>query len=225
MILEKLTAALAAQGLLFRGGFHPLPDDGVPSPPEGTPAGTLVMVGNAGPAFWDTFRAAPEAQDGAAHPMDRWTRRVLSALAAEVEATPLLPFGDPPHLPFQRWAMRAEPVHASPLGMLIHPVYGLWHAYRGALAFRQRLAVPQRPDLASPCDGCAARPCLSACPVEAFTAAGYDVARCRSHLATAAGGACFAAGCLARAACPIGRQHAYGPGQAAFHMRAFAGAR
>ena len=25
--------------------------------------------------------------------------------------------------------------HASPLGLLIHPDYGLWHGYRGALLF------------------------------------------------------------------------------------------
>src|SRR4030095_137820 len=43
-----------------------------------------------------------------------------------------------------RWAMRAEAVAPSPLGILIHPDYGLWHAYRGALAFAERLALPPR---------------------------------------------------------------------------------
>ena len=39
--------------------------------------------------------------------------------------------------------MRAEAVAPSPLGILIHPDYGLWHAYRGALAFAERLALPR----------------------------------------------------------------------------------
>ena len=30
----------------------------------------------------------------------------------------------------------------SPLGILIHPDWGLWHSYRGALAFRERLDLP-----------------------------------------------------------------------------------
>lgn len=221
-MLDELAAAIAAHGLLLRGGFHPNPADGVPSLPGGESAATLVIVGNAGPALWEVFSAAAEAQDGAPHPLDRWTRRVLTPLAAAFEATALFAFGGPPHLPIQRWAQRAEPVHASPLGMLIHPVYGLWHAYRGALAFRDRLALPEPYGQASPCETCAARPCLDACPVGAFGAAGYDVAACRSHLASGAGAACFAAACLARAACPIGRQYAYGPAQAAFHTRAFA---
>jgi ferredoxin len=225
MVLQELAEAVAAQGLLLRGGFHPRPEDGVPPLADGKPSATLLMIGNAGAALWRRFSAAPEAGDGAAHPLDRWTLRVVGALAAQAGATALFPFGGPPWLPFQRWALRAEPVHVSPLGMLIHPVYGLWHAYRGALAFAERLALPPQEAAASPCDSCAGRPCLRACPVAAFSPAGYDVAACRSHLAGVAGGGCFAAACLARAACPVGRQYAYGPGQATFHMRAFAGTR
>ena len=43
----------------------------------------------------------------------------------------LFPFSCPPFLPFLRWAERAEVVFPSPSGPLIHPVYGLWHTYRG----------------------------------------------------------------------------------------------
>jgi hypothetical protein len=223
MTLEQLEHSLAREGLLLRGGFHPRSGDGVPAMASGTIPATLILVGNAGPAMWHRFAASPEYADGAPDPLDRWTRRTLSGLAADCGAAALFPFGGLPFLPFQRWALRAEPVHASPLGMLIHPTYGLWHAYRGALAFAQHLAVPARGDVASPCVSCAERPCLQACPAGAFSARGYDASACRSHLITA-GQACFSAGCLARAACPVGRQYAYAPAQAAFHMRAFAGA-
>ena len=224
MTLEEIGASLGREGLLLRGGFHPTRADGVPPLPGGAATVTLVVIGNAGPALWHRFSSAPEFGDGAANPLDRWTRRVVSALAAACGAAPLFPFGGPPWLPFQRWARRADAVHASPLGMLIHPTYGLWHAYRGALAFAERLPLPPRDEAASPCDSCLARPCLTACPVGAFTGAGYDVAACRSHLAAGAP-ACFDAGCLARAACPVGGQYAYAPDQGAFHMRAFAGTR
>ena len=53
-----------------------------------------------------------------------------------------------------RWAQRAEPLHPSPLGVLIHPVHGLWHAYRGALAFAEPIELPPRADLPSPCASC-----------------------------------------------------------------------
>src|SRR3990170_4538644 len=184
MHATDIAAAVAALGLTLRGGFHPEAADGVPALPDGRP-----------------------------HPLDRWTRRVLGGLAAEFGATPLFPFGAPPFLPFQRWAMRAEPVAPSPLGILIHPEYGLWHAYRGALAFAVRLDLPPRSRRPRPCDSCPDRPCLTACPVGAFVAGGYDVAACLGHISGAAGADCMELGCRARRACPVGREHAYPPDQ------------
>jgi hypothetical protein len=129
-------------------------------------------------------------------------------------------------LPFQRWAQRAEPVFPSPIGMLIHPEHGLWHAYRGALAFAGEIAgLPPRGAAHSPCDSCADKPCLTTCPVGAFGPEGYDVPACAAHLRRPAGADCMGLGCRARRACPVGRQATYLPEQAAFHMAAFLGAR
>ena len=136
-------------------------------------------------------------------------------------ASALYPFDGPPYWPFQRWAMRAEPVRPSPLGILIHPRHGLWHAYRAALAFAEEIPLPPREDAPDLCGECADKPCLAACPVGAFGAAGYDVGACLEHLRSAAGRDCMTAGCRARRACPVGQQHAYPPAQAAFHMAAF----
>ena len=182
---------------------------------------TIALVGLAERRGWAAFSGSPEAQDGAADPLDRWSRRVVDALAAGLGARALYPFGGPPHRPFQRWGRRAESMHVSPLGLLIHPVDGLWRGYRGALAFAERLAIPQLRASASPCETCVARPCLSACPVGAFASDGYDVLACAAHLSHSAGRACMAGGCLARRACPVGAERAHEPAQAAFHMRAF----
>ena len=65
----------------------------------------------------------------------------------------------------------------------------------------------------------------AACPVDAFTPNGYDVAACGGHIATAAGADCMDLGCRARRACPIGRKHQYEADQARFHMAAFLSAR
>ena len=212
-------------GLVWRGAFHPAAQDRVPAMPDGAPAGTLVLLGFAGRAGWPEFAAAPEARDGTPDPLDRWSRRVIGALAAAAGGAALFPFGGPPWLPFQRWAQRAEPVFASPLGLLIHPVWGLWHSYRGAVALTERLPLQQPPPAAHPCDGCADRPCLHTCPVGAFRPEGYDVATCAAHLALPAGADCMALGCAARRACPVGTDHTYAPEAAAFSMRAFRAAR
>ena len=222
---DTIVAAVEAEGLASRGAFHPVADDAVPPFADGAPAATLVLVGNTGPGMWSAFSSSEEAADGAPDALDRWSRRVVSRLAHVLGGTAHFPFGGPPWLPFIRWAQRAGPVYPSPIGPLVHPDFGLWHAYRGAIAFRERLDLPPRDDRISPCERCPDRPCRSSCPVGAFSASGYDVDGCAAHIGTRAGARCLDAGCLARHACPIGRETAYGAPQAAFHMRAFLEAR
>jgi ferredoxin len=218
--LTTIRASIAQAGLAFRGAFHPAAEDCVPGDP-----GTLILLGCAGDVGWPAFAASAEARDGAADPLDRWSRRVIDALAARLGGAPLYPFGGPPWLPFQAWARRAEPVAPSPLGLLIHPRWGLWHSYRGAIALAARIALPPPESVPSPCTRCVGRPCLGACPVGAFTERGYDLAACADHLALPEGRACMMLGCAARRACPIGAAYRHGPARAAFHMRAFRAAR
>ncbi len=209
---SDLAAALAPHGLILRGGFHPeLGEAGL----EGV--GTVILVGNAGSAMWEAF--APSI-DGAPNPLDRWTKLVIDPIAKEFGARAIYPFG-PEAPPFQRWARRAETLHTSPLGILIHPEYGLWHAWRAALLFPLRLELPLRSDAPSPCDSCAEKPCLSACPVGAFSGAAYDVPACAAYIAKPEAG-CPTVGCHARNACPVGRKWRYVETQTRFHMAAFA---
>jgi hypothetical protein len=215
--LGEIELALRQAGLTPRGVFHPAADDAVPPLAHGAPARTLVLAGNAGPQMWRAFDAARAA---APMSLDTWSGRVLGELAERLGACVLFPFRRP-YLPFQRWAMRAEACHPSPLGLLIHPEYGLWHGYRGALAFAAKIALPPPDRRASPCARCADRPCLSACPAVAFEAGAYDVPACVRHLASAPEPACIDGGCLARHACPVGRDYRYAPAQARFHMEAF----
>jgi hypothetical protein len=216
--VETVFAAIRRTGLIPRGALSLM--DGERTG-ELADIGTIVLAGMAGREGWSAFAASPEASDGLADPLDRWSRRVVEALAGELGATALFPFGGPPFLPFQRWAKRAEPVNSSPIGPLIHPYYGLWHSYRGALGFGEELSVPDSATVPSPCESCTGRWCLSGCPVGAFSSAGYDVAACAGHLRSAAGADCMGFGCRARRACPIGAEHAYEPQPAKFLMRAF----
>jgi hypothetical protein len=222
MTIAVVCGAIAEVGLVPRGAM--LLDD---SERDGELADlrTLVLAGMAGRDGWDAFARSPEAADGADHPLDRWSRRLIETLARDLGARALFPFGGPPYWPFQQWARRAEPVHPSPIGLLIHPRYGLWHSYRGALGFREALDIPEPAAAPSPCDSCSGRWCLKACPVGAFSDTGYDVAACVGHLESAPGADCMGFGCQARRACPVGAEHAYGAEQANFLMRAFLRAR
>lgn len=219
-VRTALDRALDGTGLILRGCFHPEPVDGVPELPDGRPARTVAVIGNAGGALWERFAAACPEPAGR-NPLEDWLAPILRGIAAWVGGHAVLPKDGPPYPPMQRWAKRAEPAHSSPIGVLIHPEYGLWHAYRGAILFVDSHALPPRRDLPSPCESCADRPCLSTCPVGAFSTDGYDVPACVAHLGDPAGADCRE-GCLARRACPIGRDYLYPVAANRFHMGAMA---
>lgn len=225
-----LETALARHGLRLRGGWVPGPGDDPLPPLAGGAVAVVWMVGQAGSECWPAFSGSAFLHDGLPDPMDRWSKSIGDALARQCAGRAIYPSDGPPYAPFQQWARRAEPMATSPLMLQIHPQYGLWHAYRFALALpvldpadaEALLQEGTRPavDLCLSCDG---QPCLSACPVNAFTPNAYDVDQCAGHLHSPEGSDCMESGCLARRACPVGTRHRYVQPHAAFHMAAFAG--
>ncbi|MBE0452907.1 MAG: ferredoxin [Roseovarius sp.] len=179
----------------------------------------LVLLGPQEPGFWAHFTQSPEYRDSAPDPMNHWSERVIGALAEILGARALFPFGGPPWQPFTTWARRSGRAWQSPVGLLVHDVAGLMVSYRGALAFAHALDLP--PATASPCETCAARPCLSACPVDALKPGGYDVPACKTDLERS-GNDCMSRGCAVRRACPVSQGYGRQEAQSAFHMGYFA---
>ena len=211
MNLAEIRAQAQAQQLDIFGAFHPEPKDDAPAGCQ-----TLVLLGPHEPGFWDVLTASPEW--GAADPVDRWSARVIGALADALGATALFPFGGPPYQPFIRWALRSGAAWQSPVTILVHDRAGLMVSYRGALAFPKRIELPPPP--LKPCDTCE-KPCLTACPVGALTRQGYDVAACHAYLDTPEGQDCMRRGCAVRRACPVSQTYGRMEDQSAYHMSVF----
>jgi ferredoxin-like protein FixX len=217
-IVDEVGRALAPSGIATRGTINFGKGEGPPMT-DGSSARSVLLLGNVGGSIWPSFATWQKGYDGA-DPLDTWSKSTIRPLAASLDAMAYFP-SDPPWQPFQQWAMRAEGIRPSPLGILIHPIYGLWHGYRGALGFRfeieETVAFTEHP-----CNRCHDKPCLSACPAGAVRAEGFDVAACRSHLRVTEA-ACGASGCLARNACPVGPEFRYPAEQLGFHMDSLKG--
>ena len=170
-------------------------------------ARSVIVVGSSGQSLWKRFTAwaaeAPRARlVDDLHPLDRYVTTVLDrgdALLAQagVRARRFEPtLACVPRLDFRRLAELSGLGSRSPIGMIIHPVYGPWWALRGAWIVERALA--ETPPLARPCDGCPA-PCRATIP------AGTE-------------GTIAAATPAARGACVLS-QHRYSDEQLDYHMR------
>ena len=216
MTYEGLETAAKARHLTLLGGFHPTQRDDVPRHCR-----TLLLLGPDEPRFWPAFTQSPEWRDGDADPMDRWSTRVIGEWAKELDAEALFPFGGPPFKPFYSWALRTGRIHSSPVQLLVHDVAGLFVSFRGALAVRERIALPPAPS--NPCIACNSKPCTTACLSSALSGQGYDVPRCKDFLDTPSGTENMTQGCNVRRVCPVSQGFGRVPAQSAYHMRQFKG--
>ncbi len=224
-----LSEILAGNGLVIFGGLK-LSINECAADSVDLVGKNALLIGNAGSDMWGHFSKSAEYSDGSINPMNRWTKRTLDGVAEIFKGRVVYPF-DEPYWPFQRLAQKAAGVKSSPLGILIHPELGLWHAFRGMLVFENthdfssqiNALIAADEMLNHPCDTCLDKPCLTACPVGAFTGERLDVQTCFSHLDTKSTPNCMSLGCQARCACPIAKEHHYDGAQIQFHMKSYRG--
>lgn len=221
--MGEIAAALSIHDLILRGGFNFDRGEVAPVDPSGGTARSVLLVGNAGAGYWQRFRdwRASRPRD-LQNPLDSWSREVIDDVAARFGARAVYP-SEKPYQPFQQWAMRAQGLKPSPLGILMHPEFGLWHAYRGALLFPDEVLIQAAEKPIHLCDLCVGKPCLKSCPVDAYSVDGFAHGSCLAHVRGAGGEPCRSGGCLDRNACPYGVAYRYPSEVQAFHMASFAG--
>ncbi len=191
---------------------------------------SIIAIGNGGGGFWKAFQRHARENPGwfeRGNPLDDFTqvvieREISPALStAGVPHTVAYPFmGGSPTLDFMALGKAAGLGGASIIGVLVHPVFGPWIAFRAALLLEEELDAPGAAAGFDPCPRCAARPCVSACPASAVSyPAGWNVPRCLTHRVEHE--AQCAPRCAARAACVLGPEHRYPDDELAYHqMRA-----
>lgn len=202
MTLDRIEEAAASHGLFVMGSVE-----------------NRVLLGTDAD-WWSVFIHSPEYRNGVAHPVDTWSKRVIGDLAQAFDASAVYPSDGPPYAPFIAWALATGRFWQSPTGMMVHDRAGLMISIRGALECGT--AFNSEEDALNPCDSCADKPCVAACPVGALRAdAPYDVPTCKAYLDTPPGRDCMSGGCHVRRACPVSAAFDRPQAQSAFHMKAF----
>ena len=81
-ILAEIANALAVHGLIPRSGFAFGAEEAAPPGPHGEPARAVLLVGNAGAAYWQEFQEWQAWHPtNIADPLDTWSREVIGVVA------------------------------------------------------------------------------------------------------------------------------------------------
>lgn len=182
-----------------------------------------IVIGNAGPRFWNRFRGEHkgrldrvEGED----PLDAFTVRETAPLRALLteggftERTVYPFFGATDHaLSFRELAIAAGFGVWSVLGLVLSPVYGPWLASRAAVLTDAPLVPTGRHESFDPCTACPA-PCIDVCPGDAFPGRQWSARACltaKSHLEPCR------TRCLSRIHCVYGSDFRYASEEMAYH--------
>lgn len=190
-------------------------------------ARSIVIVGNGGGAMWHAFKRHIDQHPGwfeRDNPLDDFTREVIERDVATTLAeagrrcTIVYPFmNNGPMLNFIELAKAAGLAGPSVLGVVVHPKYGPWIAFRAAILLEEQIASPGEAANFDPCPRCVERSCMPACPVGAISVeAGWDIPKCLTHRVEVE--AECAPRCHARAGCVLGPEHRYPDDELAYHQ-------
>jgi epoxyqueuosine reductase QueG len=234
-ILANIQAAAAKSGLNLVAATSSERYDEAVTPQYRTAtiapsARSIVVIGNGGREFWKAFSRHAKENPGwrdRDNPLDDFTRVIIERDVAPVVAqagtahTIIYPFiSNGPTLNFMEAGKAAGLSGPSILGVVVHPVYGPWIAFRAAILLDQLIDAPGEARGFDPCPTCVPRSCISACPADAVSVAnGWDIPKCLTHRVEVETDC--APRCHARAGCVLGPEHRYPDDELAYHqMRA-----
>lgn len=175
----------------------------------------LLLTGHGGRLFWQKLQ---EVGMKTADPVDTFSTQLTTQFINDYLGNPrhlqLYPFGDylVPLTQLGEWVGWSHP---SPLGQGISEQFGVWFAYRTAVLVNGNFPTTPRIQTESPCQSCAAKPCITTCPAGAVQVEEFQIPPC-VNFRLSDHSPC-ADRCLARMACPVAPEHRYTLPQIQYH--------
>ena len=190
-------------------------------------ARSIIVIANGGGALWAALKRHAEGNPNwfdRDHPLDDFTRTIVENEIAPVvreagaRGTVVFPFMvGKATLNFIELGKAAGLAGPSILGVVVHPKFGPWMAFRAAILIDQEIDAPGEARGFDPCPSCSGRPCMAACPTSAVAfPAGWDIPRCLAYRIESEPDC--TPRCHSRAACVLGPEHRYPDDELAYHQ-------
>lgn len=188
----------------------------------------LILLGHGGRRLWERVSAGGLNSE---HPIDDYTIAVITQCFADhlpQNRYRILYPGNQP-IGLQALGQLAGWHYPSPFMIGIDAQWGSWFAYRAVILSDTHFCALNPVDRTTPevelgsrnvqapvledhpCQRCLEMPCISACPAGALDGGTFDFVRCSAHRQQPASPCAFT--CLARVACPVGKEHRYDDAQ------------
>ncbi len=177
---------------------------------------SLLLVGTKGSSFWQYLKDINKTQGDCLDEMGQAiTIEVLSKHLPKARYRVVYPSTEY-IVPLQQLGHMVGWGRPSIVGPGINAEYGTWFAYRTALLISEKLPPTKYAVAEEVCEKCIDKPCQSACPVGAVREIGnFNLNACIGYR-TIENSPC-ADKCLARLACPVGKEYFYQPDHLAHH--------
>jgi hypothetical protein len=149
---------------------------------------TLCLIGNGGRSLWEKL---PHPLNIKTHPIDQYSKNQIHTFSESIDSEVEILFpNDHYTLPLQRIGRALNVCTQSPIGLDVHPSFGLWFAIRGVFLVSKKMSMTLENPF-SPCNTCTDKPCMKI----------SDIAQ-------------------ARMKCPFKNEHQYTEDQIRYHQNA-----
>jgi len=191
-------------------------------------AKSIVVIANGGVTLWVALQRHAQHNRGwwkREHPLDDFTRAIVEKEIAPVlrqagaRSTIIFPFmNGTATLNFIELGKVAGLAGPSILGVVVHPKFGPWIAFRAAILVDELIDAPGEAGGFDPCPTCTERSCIAACPAAAVAfPSGWDIPRCLAYRIESEPDC--TPRCHARVACVLGPHHLYPEEELAYHQK------
>ena len=177
---------------------------------------SLLLVGTKGSKFWQHLKSINKTQGDCLDEMSQTIiKNILRGHLPEARYQVVYPSTEYV-VPLQQLGHLVGWGRPSIVGPGINAEYGTWFAYRTAMLVSEKLPLTEYAQAEEVCERCIDKPCQSACPVGAVREIGnFDLNACINYRTTE--NSPCADKCLARLACPVGKEYFYQPDHLAHH--------